>query len=450
MPDSDPDAYRTLVLDADSQAGLCVVRSLGKRGVPVTAASDTDRSLGKRGVPVTAASDTDRSLGALSRYSEEAVTHHPPAEAPDAFVNQLAGILAERDYFAVIPVNDATTKVVSQRKARLEATGTTVGVPDWDRAKLAYDKAQTFDLAEPLSVPTPETHAPDSLADVERLADDLAYPVVVKSRSKYVDDSAGKLHLHRVGDDSYADGPAELVSTYRDVLARNDHLDAVPPLVQAYVPGETTTTVGLAEDGEFRAWFQERRLRTTPHSGGNSTVITGMRDPKMRDHAAAVVDALEWTGPIQVEFMRTPDGEYYLIEVNSRYWGSVPLAVDSGVDVPWLHLCQLDGNTPTNPPVYRDDVIHQRLLYGDIKWLAERLSEGHPLAAARFLAAFSYARPVFLRSEDPLPSAVAPLQWFGQRAKKVYEEARDALVSGGDDESEAREEPEQVATVSDD
>ncbi|MFC6757515.1 hypothetical protein ACFQER_13650 [Halomicroarcula sp. GCM10025894] len=264
MPDSDPDAYRTLVLDADSQAGLCVVRSLGKRGVPVTAASDTDRSLGKRGVPVTAASDTDRSLGALSRYSEEAVTHHPPAEAPDAFVNQLAGILAERDYFAVIPVNDATTKVVSQRKARLEATGTTVGVPDWDRAKLAYDKAQTFDLAEPLSVPTPETHAPDSLADVERLADDLAYPVVVKSRSKYVDDSAGKLHLHRVGDDSYADGPAELVSTYRDVLARNDHLDAVPPLVQAYVPGETTTTVGLAEDGEFRAWFQERRLRTTP------------------------------------------------------------------------------------------------------------------------------------------------------------------------------------------
>jgi len=46
MTDSNPDAYRTLVLNADDQAGLCVVRSLGKRGVPVTAASDTDRSLG--------------------------------------------------------------------------------------------------------------------------------------------------------------------------------------------------------------------------------------------------------------------------------------------------------------------------------------------------------------------------------------------------------------------
>jgi predicted ATP-grasp superfamily ATP-dependent carboligase len=433
MTDSDPDAYRTLVLDADSQAGLCVVRSLGKRGVPVTAASDAGRS-----------------LGALSRYSEDAVSHHPPAEAPDAFVDQLTGVLSEGDYFAVIPVNDETTKVVSQRKARLEATGTTVGVPDWEQAKLAYDKARTFDIAASLSVPTPATHAPDSLADVERLADDLTYPVVVKSRSKYVEDGAGRLHLHRVSDDSYADGPAELVATYRDALAKNDHLDAVPPLVQAYVPGETTTTVGLAEDGEFRAWFQERRLRTTPASGGNSTVITGMRDPRMRDHAAEVVDALDWTGPIQVEFMRTPDDDYYLIEVNGRYWGSVPLAVDSGVDVPWLHFCQLAGNPPTNPPVYRDDVIHQRLLYGDIKWLAERLSDGHPLAAARFLAAFGYARPVFLRSEDPLPTVAAPFHWAGQRATKLWAEAKEALVSGGDEGMAGEDDSEPVVTVSDD
>ncbi|MDS0283704.1 ATP-grasp domain-containing protein [Haloarcula onubensis] len=412
MTDLDPTAWRTLVLDADSQAGLCVVRSLGKRGVPVTAASDSRRS-----------------LGALSTYAEDAVVHQPPATAPAAFIDELVGVLEDGDYFAVIPVNDATTNVVSRAKARLEATGTTVGVPGWDRAKLAYDKARTFDIAASLSVPTPETHAPEGLDDVERLADDVDYPVVVKSRSKYVRDAAGRLRLHRVGDDSYADGPDALVATYRDVLATNDHLNSFPPLVQGYVPGETTTTVGLADDGDLLAWFQERRLRTTPHSGGNSTVITGMRDQRMRDYAAEVVDALEWTGPLQIEFMHTPDDEYYLIEVNGRYWGSVPLAVDSGVDVPWLHLCQLAGYTPTNPPVYREDVVHQRLLYGDIKWLGERLLDGHPSAIPAFLAAFGYARPVFLRPEDPLPSVAAPLYWAGQRAKKVWEKARDAWVS---------------------
>jgi len=404
LTDSDPDAYRTLVLDADSQAGLCVVRSLGKRGVPVTAASDAARS-----------------LGALSKFSTDAVVHQPPTEAPDAFIDRLVTVLDDGDYFAVLPVTDATTRVVSQRKAALEATGATVGVPDWDRAKLAYDKALTFDIAEPLSVPTPATYAPERLADVDRLADDIEYPVVVKSRSKHVPDSAGQLHLHRVGDDSYAAGPTELRATYRDVMSKNDHLDAAPPIVQEYVPGKTTTTVAVADDGELLAWFQERRLRTTPASGGNSTVIRGMRDRRMRDHAAAVLDALSWTGPAQVEFMQAPDGRYYLIEVNGRYWGSVPLAVDSGVDGPWLPLCQLAGYRPTTPPVFRDDVVHQRLLYGDCKWLAERLSAGHPLAVAKFLAAFVYASPVFARVDDPLPSTVAPLYWAWRRVQTVRE-----------------------------
>ena len=404
MTESDPNAYRTLVLNADSQAGLCVVRSLGKRGVPVTAASGIERS-----------------LGALSRYSEDAVVYRSPTEEPDAFVDQVAHVLDDGDYFAVIPVNDATTKVLSRRKARLEKTGATVAVSDWDQAKQVYDKARTFDIAESLSVPTPATHAPADLAEVERLAGDIDYPVVVKSRSKYVHDSAGRLHLHRVGDDSYAAGPEELVDTYRDALAKNSHLEAFPPLIQGYVSGETTTTVGLADGGDFRAWFQERRLRTTPHSGGNSTLIRGMCDPAMHHHAAEIIDALDWTGPVQVEFMRTPDDEYYLIEVNGRYWGSVPLAVDSGVDIPWLHLCQLAGHSPTSPPVYRDDVVHQRLLYGDFKWLAERLSDGHLSAVVDFLASFRDATPVFARAEDPRPSVAAPLTWTRYSPTEIYE-----------------------------
>ena len=80
--------------------------------------------------------------------------------------------------------------------------------------------------------------------------------------------------------------------------------------------------------------------------------------------------------------------------------------------------------------MYRDDVIHQRLLYGDFKWLAERLADGHPLAVARFLAAFVYASPVFARADDPLPSTVAPLYWVGQRVGTVWEKAREQLLDG--------------------
>jgi len=63
-----------------------------------------------------------------------------------------------------------------------------------------------------------------------------------------------------------------------------------------------------------------------------------------------VVDALGWTGPIQVEFMWTPDDEFALIEVNGRYWGSTPLAVASGVDIPAVHYALLTGATRVRRP----------------------------------------------------------------------------------------------------
>jgi predicted ATP-grasp superfamily ATP-dependent carboligase len=383
----EPEAYRTLVLDVDGQAGLQVVRSLGKRGVPVTAADSVRNS-----------------LGGLSRYADDTVVCPDVVDAPDEFVDWLTATLERDDYFAVVPVRDETSMVVSWNKPRLADTGATVGIEDWERTRTVYDKARTFELADSLDIPTPETHAPASFDDVDRIADDLPYPVVIKSRSKHVWDGQGRLQRHLVGDGSYVRGPAQLRETYRHLLARDDYLRAYPPLVQEYVEGRTTTTVGLAHDGRVCAGFQELRLRTTPASGGASTLIRGYRDQRMYEYAAELLETLQWTGPVQVEFMHTPAGEYYLVEVNGRYWGSLPLAVASGVDIPWLHFCQLCGHSPSSPPVFRDDVVHQRLFYGEFRWLAEQLSGRRPEAVTEVVSSLLTDSPVFFSLSDPAPT----------------------------------------------
>ncbi|QLG64313.1 carboxylate--amine ligase [Halorarum salinum] len=381
---------RVLVLDADGQASLSVVRSLARHGVSVTAGSDRRYS-----------------LGGLSRRSDASMRYPPVEEDPGAFVDRLVSYLDGNDHFAVVPTNDATSAVLSRHKRRVADTGTLVGVEDWERFERVYDKRRTFELAEGLSIPTPDTFAPDSLSDLERIADGVTYPAVVKSRNKTVWTDGGPLVEHLVEDGDYVDGPDELVDTYRDLLARNEEFRENPPLVQEYVDGRTVTTVGVAEDGELLAYFQELRLRTTPASGGASTLIRGIREPEMAEYAAELLAALEWTGPAQVEFMWTPDGEFYLVEMNGRYWGSTPLAVASGVDVPWLHYCQLAGYTPAMPDAYRDDVVQQRLLYGDLKWLHEQLEEGKLRAFGPFLRALVTADQVFVSTSDPLPTVAA-------------------------------------------
>lgn len=403
------DAARVLVLDANGQAGLSVVRSLGRRGVAVTAGSHVRQSLGHS-----------------SRFSAGTYHHPDPAASAEAFVDHLVDYLTAVDHVAVLPVSDGTSLICSTYKQAIEATGTAVGVEDWATFERAFDKGTLFELVEPLSVPIPRTVAPQSLDDVEAMAHDVTYPAVVKPRSKTTLDAAGRSHKTRIDDANYATSPAELLRAYGAVLDRNpvlveqDHY----PLVQERVPGRTTTTVVIADAGTIRTYFQEVRLRTHPSSGGTSTLLRGMHEPRMLAHASAVIEALDWTGPAMVEFMETPEGEFFLIEVNGRYWGSVPFAIESGVDIPWLHYQLLCGSDPDFPETYQLGFRFHRLLYGDLKWLAEQLGRGNYLAPLTVGWACLTARQQFVSVSDPLPTLNALAQGLGMAIRAVRRWAR--------------------------
>lgn len=382
-----------LVLDSNGQSALSIVRSLGRHGVRVTAG--TDRRF---------------AIGPVSKYASDAYIHPDPDDDCDAFLDHLRTHLADNDYFAVVPVTDKTTALLSRHKDELKRTGTVVAAEDWETFSLVYDKANTFDLAAKLDVPAPATFTPESPADLDRIQDELSYPAVIKSRSKSMWTENGTHELSRVSDSHYVRSPDELQSTYEAIRASNDAFEEYPPLVQEYVPGETQTTVVLADEGEILAHFQERRLRTNPPSGGNSTLLDGVRNQRMFEYARSLIERLEWTGPAQVEFMKRPDGEFQLIEINGRYWGSLPLAINSGVDFPWLHYRLLRGERPKTVGRYRTDIVQRRLLYGDLNWLHNRLADGDLHAFGPFSRSFIGPKHTFMSVDDPRPTAIALVQ----------------------------------------
>lgn len=386
---------RVLVLDTGGQCGLSVVRSLGKLPVSVTAAECTPRS-----------------LGMLSRYSDESYVYPDPSADAGAFVDHLVDHLERSDYGVVIPADDHTSFLLARHKRELEAAGPTVAVEDWPTFDRAYDKAKLFELIETLDVPAPATYAPTSMAAVTEVADTIDYPAVVKPRSKsHFRD--GECVTTLVTADNYVDSPATLRRTFRQLVEDHDGFERRYPLVQEYVPGTTTTTVALSDEGVVGAYFQEERLRTYPSSGGNSALLAALEEPQMLEYAERVLGGLEWTGPAMVEFKRRPDGTFSIIEVNGRYWGSLPFAINCGVDFPALHYRQLVGLDPS-PPVgrgeYRTDIRQRRLLYEDIKWICENLADGNPRAVGTFLESFARSRHTFVSYDDPVPTLGAVLQ----------------------------------------
>lgn len=120
-----------------------------------------------------------------------------------------------------------------------------------------------------------------------------------------------------------------------------------------------------------------------------------------------------------VEFRVAEDGTPYLMEVNGRFWGSLQLAIDCGVDFPWL-LYQLTHDLPVATP--QPYVVGRRLrwLMGDLDSLITRLRDARagPQLKLRSIGAFlrSFADPAcrqeVCRISDPLPGVREIRQWL--------------------------------------
>jgi hypothetical protein len=132
-------------------------------------------------------------------------------------------------------------------------------------------------------------------------------------------------------------------------------------------------------------------------------------DERLREHGLTLLRALGWHGVAMAEFKRDDrDGEYKLIEINPKFWGSLDLSVAAGVDFPWLAVRLALGD---DLPLVVDYEVGLRF-----RWIFDDLL--HLLARPKSVGAI--ARDVASRSvrsdldlHDLRPTAVDSLRFAG-------------------------------------
>jgi predicted ATP-grasp superfamily ATP-dependent carboligase len=169
---------------------------------------------------------------------------------------------------------------------------------------------------------------------------------------------------------TYANNESELRAT----------LAALPPetypvLLQERIQGPGEGFFALYAHGKPVAFFAHRRLREKPPSGGVSVLRESAEIASdTRAYGTALLDALQWHGVAMVEFKRDAiSGRLYLMEINARFWGSLQLAIDAGVDFPLLLAKIAAGETPA--PVQHRVGVRSRWLLGDLDVLIKVLTK---------------------------------------------------------------------------
>ncbi len=332
---------RVLVTDGEQRSSLAVVRSLGRRGhLPYVVAGAA------------------HSLAGASRYAAgEAVAPFALSD-PAGFVVAVRELVTRWRVDVVLPLTEAAMLALLPVRDTL---GASLPCATADSFRDISDKALLLETARAVGIAVPEQRvvAASEPSAWERLGS-LGFPLVLKpSRSV-----AGgvKLSVAHVAD---AEG---LEAARRGLPA-----EAYPLLVQRRVIGPGIGIFLLLWNGETRAVFSHRRIREKPPSGGVSVYRESIAaDPGLVARSRALLDRFAWQGVAMIEYkIDEATGTPYLMEINGRFWGSLQLAVDAGVDFPALLIDLSQGESPPLPAGYRSGV-RSRWWLGDVDHLLAR------------------------------------------------------------------------------
>jgi predicted ATP-grasp superfamily ATP-dependent carboligase len=142
-------------------------------------------------------------------------------------------------------------------------------------------------------------------------------------------------------------------------------------LVQEFVEGIGAGYFALLNHGDLRAEFAHRRIRDLHPTGSGSVLRESVTiDPKIRDFSLAMLRALNWHGVAMIEYRLRNDGTPVFMEINGRFWHSIPLACYAGVDFPALLARMAEYGDVEIPPAYKVGV-RCRWLIGDFRHLIE-------------------------------------------------------------------------------
>ncbi len=337
------------------------------------------RALGRAGLDTIALAPTRGGAGRLSRYARARGLGPDPVGDPAGFVRSIGQLAAEHGRLVVYPGREAA---IDPLFAHSESLGPDVILPypGLDALEALRDKRRLAALAAGAGLSTPLTIFEGTAAQLRHAG--VNAPAVVKPVRP-----GGAL-----GSAWVVESPVEL-ERLLEMLPADEQV-----MVQARSAGKLSAlAMVVGRDGSPVAHFQQEAVRTWPAKAGSSALGVSVEpDEDLMAGAAAMLASAGYWGFAQLQFLsdgHTPK----LIDINPRFYGSLPLALASGVNLPAAWHSVVLGKSHGPPASYRTGVTY-RWMEADIIAALRGSPSGLLRRAPQPRAGAWWA------SDDPLPA----------------------------------------------
>lgn len=311
-------------------------------------------------------------LAAASRYCARRVSI--PAGGGPRYAAAVREELAARSYISALPTSDAALLALGAPGAQF------------------VDKLSLGRLGRRAgfaTVPTQSFAGPDELLATAR---ELTYPAVIKP-------ALPKFRPFRV------DGPEGLLHSLPS---------SGPLLVQPFLRDPLRAMAGVVRGGQLVASVHQRYMRIwPPDCGGASAAMTVPPDLELEERVLRLLAGYDGIFMVQL-------AGQYLLDLNARPYGSLPLAVAAGANLAAIHCRLLLGEEPPANTIRARPSVRYRWLEGDLRSLAAELRrEGiGPRSALQAFLPRPGTAPSTETWRDPAPALVRLLYALARIARR--------------------------------
>lgn len=291
-----------ITTNSDDHIGLAVIRSLGKNNIDFHVLSKTKSTIGLYSRYCKNKTIGNYDLGFFSKLSKDDV---------------------------ILPMFEDTMVLLSKNKSHLQCQ---LGFSDYDTIQKTRDKSLLMQHAIEQKIPCPKTFFIKNPEDIRECRSAIDFPVVLKPSNG----SGGKGIV-------FVDSPEKLHGIADKFLERYG-----PFLLQEKIPFTSKYTVGALcnSNHELKRICVIKELRNYPIETGQACYVETVNEPKLIDITEKLLKSLDFFGIADIDFIIDPrDNQPKLMEINPRFWGSMQVAINAGVDFPHL-LCRMltDGD----------------------------------------------------------------------------------------------------------
>jgi len=303
----------------------------------------------------------------FSRYCHKYIFKKFSADASERF-DAVVQVVSQSHIDVILPIEMEWIAPQDARRHALSDLAAIASVLDSKSFEVANNKWQIFKLMQEHGIPTPPTVLCTLDGDFEQQIHHLEFPVLIKPVTAW-----GGEGIRRFDN----------ISQLREFLEQCDSEKIKNRyIVQSFLTGYVVGLNILCREGQLLAYTMQRGFIPNPQRYAAAAAIRFIEREDVVEIGKKLVSVLGYSGVANVDmFYDTRENQVKVLELNTRFWGSLRGSYAAGVHFPYL-ACLAALDIPFPVPDYElARYIHSKtaLKEGMLRALGKSQYEKFPL-----------------------------------------------------------------------